>query len=85
MSEGREDLPARRCPSCGGLMSKPAASSFYWHAEANHPRCAITNIGEPPAAEQQAIEAVMAPETPRSSRTPEMTPRRRRQQKNRAV
>ncbi len=34
------------CPRCGGRMYKPAGSSFYWHADNNHPRCDITNIAD---------------------------------------
>ncbi len=34
------------CPRCGSPMSKPAGSSFYWHAENNHPPCNITNIAD---------------------------------------
>jgi hypothetical protein len=33
-----------RCPRCGGEMYKPVNSTFYWHANANHARCSITNI-----------------------------------------
>ncbi len=44
MTQGQEDMLTRRCPRCGGLMKKPANSSFFWHAENNHPRCDITNI-----------------------------------------
>lgn len=51
----REPIP-RQCPRCGGLMVKPAGSSFYWHAESNHPRCDITNIVDPPLVVQQVIE-----------------------------
>jgi len=53
MSEGQDELPTRRCPVCGGLMTRPAGSSFYWHTDRNHPRCAITNIGEPPLVVQR--------------------------------
>lgn len=61
MSEGQGELPTRRCPVCGGLMTKPAGSSFYWHADSNHPRCAITNIGEPPLVVQEADEPPVQP------------------------
>ena len=27
-------------------MYKPAGSSFYWHADNNHPRCDITNVAD---------------------------------------
>jgi hypothetical protein len=33
-------------------MYKPAGSSFYWHAENNHPPCNITNIADPAKPEQ---------------------------------
>ena len=36
------------CPRCGGLMSKPAGSTFYWHTTTNHPPCSITSIVEFP-------------------------------------
>jgi hypothetical protein len=44
MTQGQEEAITRQCPRCGGLMKKPANSSFFWHAENNHPRCDITNI-----------------------------------------
>ncbi|HLJ35305.1 MAG TPA: hypothetical protein VKU38_16750 [Ktedonobacteraceae bacterium] len=44
MTQGHEEADTRRCPRCGGLMKKPANSSFFWHAENNHSRCDITNI-----------------------------------------
>src|SRR5437660_1247730 len=34
------------CPRCGGQMYKPAGSSFYCHADNNHPRCDITNVAD---------------------------------------
>ncbi len=34
------------CPRCGSPMYQPAGSSFYWHAENNHPPCNITNIAD---------------------------------------
>jgi hypothetical protein len=37
-------------------MVKPAGSSFYWHADNNHPRCDITNIVDPPMAIQKNEE-----------------------------
>jgi hypothetical protein len=40
------------CPRCGSLMYKPAGSSFYWHAENNHPPCTITNIAHPAKSEE---------------------------------
>ena len=44
MTQSHEEALTRRCPRCGGLMKKPAISSFFWHAENNHPRCDITSI-----------------------------------------
>lgn len=44
MTQGQEEARTRHCPRCGGLMIKPGNSSFFWHAENNHPRCDITNI-----------------------------------------
>jgi hypothetical protein len=44
MTQSQQTVPPRHCPRCGGLMSKPAGSSLYWHADNNHPRCDITNI-----------------------------------------
>jgi len=44
MAQSHEEAVTRRCPRCGGLMKKPANSSFFWHAENNHPRCDITTI-----------------------------------------
>ena len=35
---------SRRCPRCGGMMTRPPGSSLFWHADYNHPRCDITNI-----------------------------------------
>lgn len=46
MTQGHEEAATRRCPRCGGLMKKPVNSSFFWHAENNHPRCDITNIAD---------------------------------------
>jgi hypothetical protein len=48
MTQGEGEIVARRCPRCGGLMSKPAGSSLFWHADNNHPRCDITNIVDSP-------------------------------------
>jgi len=44
MTQGEGEIVSRRCPRCGGLMSKPPGSSLFWHADNNHPRCDITNI-----------------------------------------
>ncbi len=57
------ESPSRRCPRCGGLMVKPPGSSFYWHADYNHPRCDITNIVEPPLAVQNSHEPPSSPPT----------------------
>lgn len=46
MTQGQEEARTRHCPRCGGLMRKPVNSSFFWHAENNHPRCDITNIAD---------------------------------------
>lgn len=48
MTTGQETPAPFRCPRCGGLMYKPVGSSFYWHADSNHPPCEITNIAEIP-------------------------------------
>nr|BBH95384.1 hypothetical protein KTA_35830 [Thermogemmatispora argillosa] len=45
-SQDQENETPRRCPRCGGLLYKPLGSSFYWHADSNHPPCDITNIAE---------------------------------------
>ncbi len=68
MSENQGELPVCHCPACGGLMAKRAGSSFYWHADANHPPCAITNISEPPLAAKETVH-------------PEPPPRKKRQKK----
>ena len=67
MTTGQDQSTPVSCPRCGGLMYRPAGSSFYWHADNNHPRCDITNIAidtlnamraadeppdEPPAVQQ---------------------------------
>lgn len=52
MAEIPGELAVHRCPRCGGLMTKPAGSPFYWHADNNHPRCDITNIVDPPLVAQ---------------------------------
>jgi hypothetical protein len=48
MTAGQNAPVSFHCPRCGGLMSKPAGSSFYWHATNNHPPCSITSIVELP-------------------------------------
>jgi hypothetical protein len=48
MTTGQNAPVSFHCPRCGGLMSKPAGSSFYWHATNNHPPCSITSIVELP-------------------------------------
>ncbi|GCE13291.1 hypothetical protein [Tengunoibacter tsumagoiensis] len=60
MTTGQDQATPFYCPRCGGLMYKPTGSTFYWHANSNHPRCTITNIAEdvrqnPPDAELPAI------------------------------
>jgi len=57
MTEVQGELVPRRCPRCGGLMVKPAGSSFYWHAETNHSRCDITNLADPPLVVQAVEES----------------------------
>ena len=47
MVVGQEEPVPFYCPRCGGKMYKPVGSSFYWHADSNHPACEITNIPEP--------------------------------------
>ncbi|GCE46949.1 hypothetical protein EI42_00473 [Thermosporothrix hazakensis] len=46
MTTDKNGLATITCPRCGGTMIKPAGSTFYWHASANHPPCTITNIPE---------------------------------------
>ncbi|GHO45326.1 hypothetical protein [Ktedonospora formicarum] len=46
-----------RCPRCKSIMFKPAGSTLYWHADANHPACSITNIPESPEFTMSAREA----------------------------
>ncbi|QBD81911.1 hypothetical protein EPA93_40425 [Ktedonosporobacter rubrisoli] len=57
-----QDLPAPRCPRCGGRMYRPVGSAFYWHADNNHPPCEITNIAEipdvAPVTENHTTEAL---------------------------
>ena len=48
MTTGQNAPVSFHCPRCGGLMSKPAGSSFYWHATNNHPPCSITSVVEIP-------------------------------------
>jgi hypothetical protein len=48
MTTGQNAPVSFPCPRCGGPMSKPAGSSFYWHATTNHPPCSITSIVEFP-------------------------------------
>lgn len=48
MTTGQDQPAPFYCPRCGGPMYKPAGSSFYWHANNNHPRCTITNIADIP-------------------------------------
>ena len=67
MAEDQVELTTRRCPRCGGLMVKPAGSTYYWHADYNHPRCDITNIVEPPMVVQTADEPSQQSEPPRKN------------------
>ncbi len=46
MTQSQQPVPPRRCPRCGGLMTKPPGSNLYWHADNNHRPCEITNIVE---------------------------------------
>jgi hypothetical protein len=46
--QGTGESVSRRCPRCGGVMTKPPGSSLFWHADYNHPRCDITNIVDSP-------------------------------------
>lgn len=59
------------CPRCGGQMYKPAGSSFYWHADNNHPRCDITNVADvSPALEEERPSPDVAPSPPRDHNSP---------------
>jgi hypothetical protein len=49
------------CPRCGGQMYKPAESSFYWHADNNHPRCDITNVADVSPALKETHDPDAAP------------------------
>jgi hypothetical protein len=68
MSQGQGELTPRHCPRCGGLLLKPAGSSFYWHADNNHPRCDITNIVDPLMGVQANEEPPPLPHTNRGKR-----------------
>jgi ssDNA-binding Zn-finger/Zn-ribbon topoisomerase 1 len=57
MTMGLETETPRRCPRCGGRLYKPLGSSFYWHADSNHPPCDITNIAESSFKTQTAEDA----------------------------
>ncbi|MDQ2904733.1 MAG: hypothetical protein ABI456_13995 [Ktedonobacteraceae bacterium] len=59
------------CPRCGGRLYKPTGSSFYWHADNNHPRCDITNIAESLLAMQKpvAVPPHEPPLPPKSKRS----------------
>jgi len=52
MTVGQAQSTPFNCPRCGSPMYKPAGSSFYWHAENNHPPCNITNIAETAISEK---------------------------------
>ncbi len=60
-SQDQTQTPAIRCPRCGGFMRKPMGSSFYWHADNNHPRCEITNLADFSIEGQTADESVEEP------------------------
>ena len=54
MTIGQAQSTPFNCPRCGSPMYKPAGSSFYWHAENNHPPCDITNIADTARSEKAA-------------------------------
>ncbi len=58
------------CPSCGGSMYKPAGSSFYWHADNNHPRCDITNVADISPSLQEVPAPDVAPLPPGKPQQP---------------
>jgi hypothetical protein len=53
------------CPRCGSPMYKPAGSTFYWHAENNHPPCDITNIADM-ASSEKVVPATQETKSPKS-------------------
>ena len=52
------------CPRCGGSMYKPAGSSFYWHADNNHPRCDITNLADVSPSGKETVGSNATPLPP---------------------
>ena len=58
------------CPRCGGQMYKPAGSSFYWHADNNHPRCDITNVADVSPALKEIPGPDVAPGPPERPQQP---------------
>ncbi|HEX3643776.1 MAG TPA: hypothetical protein VHV10_21005 [Ktedonobacteraceae bacterium] len=52
MTIGQAQSTPFNCPRCESPMYKPAGSSFYWHAENNHPPCNITNIADTAGSEK---------------------------------
>jgi len=48
-------------------MLKPAGSSFYWHAENNHPACNITNIADT-ASSEKVMPATQEPKSRKGMR-----------------
>lgn len=65
MAQGQGEPVQHRCPRCGGLMSKPAGSTLYWHVDNNHPPCDITNIVESVLEVQASEPAAPAPAAPK--------------------
>jgi hypothetical protein len=52
-------------------MYKPAGSSFYWHADNNHPRCDITNVADVSPALKETHDSDAAsvhPEKPQQAK-----------------
>ena len=62
MSIGQAQSTPFYCPRCGSPMYKPAGSSFYWHAENNHPPCNITNIADT-ARSEKVVPASQEPKS----------------------
>ncbi len=71
MTQNQDAPAAYLCPRCGGRLSKPTGSSFYWHADNNHPRCDITNIAESLLVMQKpgAVPPHEPPPSPKSKRS----------------
>ena len=62
MTQSQDTTPPRRCPRCGGLMTKLPGSKLYWHADNNHRPCEITNIVDASFAIETGASAT-APQT----------------------